>query len=721
MLYLSLSLSLAETRRFFHKLFKVGSVVFYCKRVKGESMKKSLIALFAVLMLVCSVAPVFAVSRDEFPRLDEAIGVVAYPEAAAMSKARAGEIDNVMGMINPDNVEELMGLGWSISANPGFHMCYLGINCRPYTPETSGQPSSGGTQPPYGVRPPGWPLYPLNITEFRYALHLLIGCQKTDWIAEIYRFINVRLDTTIPPASVFWFNPEITPVPYDPVQAYQLLRSAGFSNSTGIWIMPNGQELRKIYVMSPTEAPPSVTLTGKCVDSWNKFFGVGSDGQPYFIHVPTSFYDIIDFAFINRDHDIYFLCWGLGRNPDYLYDFFHPDVDIPDGSNSPGLNYPPLNDLLYAIKYWRWPDGTYVTSMDEMRRIVWTAQEYLYVLTPYIPLYSRKYHNAYAPGLQSWVESLGYGSNNFFTYNWINWKGAAPGIPDPNKPSWRFHIGGPLGRLNPITSTSAYDWQVLGLILDGLLIVDPYTHEDKLWAAKAWTPFGGYEPWSDPSLNVTYGMKVTFKIRPGIKWQDGVPVDANTVKWNFDFIKSIEAPRYYDIWANYIKAEVTAPDTITVYINNTGVWLIYSFAGSALVVPPHIYGPYGPVDADQDGTVTYAEVLAFKPYATAHPTVPGLTCLIGTGPWIFKEWNTLTNTVRLVENKDYFAYKFLREDINIDGKVDMKDIIIAIGAFGATPTDPRWSYGRADVNCDKKSDMKDIIMTIGKFGSVTLP
>ncbi|MEM1540575.1 MAG: ABC transporter substrate-binding protein, partial [Candidatus Bathyarchaeia archaeon] len=323
--------------------------------------------------------------------------------------------------------------------------------------------------------------------------------------------------------------------------------------------------------------------------------------------------------------------------------------------------------------------------------------------------------------LQCWVESLGYGSANWFTYNWINWKGTKPGEPDPTKPSWRFHIGGPLARLNPITSTSAYDWQVLNLVLDGLLVVDPYTHEDKLWAAKAWIPKGGYEPWSDPEQGVQYGMKVTFKIRPGIKWQDGVAVDANTVKWNFDFLKQIEAPRYYDIWANYVTAEVSAPDTITIYINNTGVWLIYSFAGSALLVPPHIYGPYGPVDADQDGTVTYSEVLAFKPYNTPHPTVPGLTCLIGTGAWIFKEWDTLTQTVRLVEYGDYFARNFLREDINFDGKVDMTDVGDTLRAFGATPGHPRWQYGRNDVNCDKKVDMTDVGMVLRKFGRVTLP
>jgi peptide/nickel transport system substrate-binding protein len=697
-----------------------------CESIRRRrNMKKGLVSVlvFSIVasMFFSAFPSVFALGRYEFPRLDEAIGVVSYPEATAMGRARAGEIDNMMGMINPDNVEELKNVyGWSISANPGFHMCYLGINCRPYTLETSGQPSSGGTTAPYGVRPPGTPLYPLNITEFRYALHLLIGSQKTDWIAALYRFINVRLDTTIPPASVFWFNPDLPPVPYDPVQAFNVLRDAGFSNATGVWLMPNGVELRKIYVMSPVEAPPSVTLTGYCVDAWNSFFGLGSDGQPYFIHTPIAFYDIIDFAFINRDHDIYFLCWGLGRNPDYLYDFFHPDVDIPDGSNSPGLSYPPLNDLIFAIKYWRWPNGTLVTTTEDMKKIVYQAQSFLYVMTPYIPLYSRKYHNAYAPGLKGWVESLGYGSNNGYTYNWIYWA-KTPGEPDPTKPSWRFHISGPLSALNPITSTSAYDWQVLNRLLDGLLDVSPFTHEDILWAAKDWIPKGGYEAYSNATEGVQYGMKVTFKLRSGITWHDGEPVDANTLKWNFEFITSIEAPRYYDIWANYIRSVVTAPDTIEIYINATGLWLVYSFAGSCLLVPPHIYGPMGPVDADKDGTVTYAEVKAFKPYETPHPTKPELTCLIGTGAWIFKEWDKLTNTVRLIENKNYFAYKFMREDFNFDGIVNIKDLAAVARAFGATPTHPRWLYGQCDIIEDEIVNIKDLATVAKKFGQTTLP
>jgi len=64
-----------------------------------------------------------------------------------------------------------------------------------------------------------------------------------------------------------------------------------------------------------------------------------------------------------------------------------------------------------------------------------------------------------------------------------------------------------------------------------------------------------------------------------------------------------------------------------------------------------------------------------------------------------------------------WMYPLYLYDLNLDRKVDMKDIILAIGAFGATPGDPRWQFGFADVNLDGKVDMKDIIIVIGKFGS----
>jgi len=499
------------------------------------------------------------------------------------------------------------------------------------------------------------------------------------------------------------------------------LNLAGFSNSTGVWRYPDGREMRHFWVMCPVEAPPTVTLTGYIVASWNKFFGLDSSGNNYFIQNPIGFYDELEGAFDNRDFDMYVACWGLARNPDYLYDFFSPEVDIWDANNSPGLDYPQLNDMLHAIKYWAWPNGTKITNFTDMRKVVWDAQELLYILSPYIPLYSRKYHNAYAPGLESWVESLGYGSNIGLTYGYINYKlDGQSGTPDPTKPSWRFQLGGPLARLNPMTSTSAYDWQVLNLIYDGLLSVNPYTHADVLSAAKAWTPFGGYTAYVNASEGVTDGMKLSFQLRPGITWQDGVAFDVNTIKWNYDFIASIQAPRYYDIWANYIKSIVTLPDKIDIYVNASSLWLLYTFAGSCMLLPPQIYGPHGPCDANNDGVVTMAEVTAFKPYNVAHPTVPGLTCLIGTGPWTFKTWNTLTNTVQLDAYTNYWDSKWLREDVDFSGRIDMVDMFMTQQSFGAVPGNPRWAYGQCDVDNSNRIDMIDMFMVQKRFGKITL-
>ncbi|MEM0357831.1 MAG: ABC transporter substrate-binding protein [Candidatus Bathyarchaeia archaeon] len=340
---------------------------------------------------------------------------------------------------------------------------------------------------------------------------------------------------------------------------------------------------------------------------------------------------------------------------------------------------------------------------------------YLIYVTPIIPLYwAGCYINAYAPDLRCWIESPGFSSNNFWTYNWITW------TTPPLSPGWRFHIPSPLESLNPVTSTSRSSWQVLDLIIDSLIQINPFTHEHVLWAVKSWYPPEGYEPFIEP--NVTHGMKVTLELRPGICWHDGVPVSASTIKYNLDFIKEIQPPRLSNVWKTYLRSIVQEPpnDKITIYINGTqtGFWPIYEYLKAALLVPPHIYCPYGPVDLNQDGVVTYNEVVEFKPWQTPHPWALNMTCLIGTGPWAFKGWN---DTIRLVKYEHYFARIFLREDTNFDGIVDMTDIGMVLRAFTATPSHPKWNNGQFDVNCDKKVDMTDVGMVLRKFGKITLP
>jgi PKD repeat protein len=57
-------------------------------------------------------------------------------------------------------------------------------------------------------------------------------------------------------------------------------------------------------------------------------------------------------------------------------------------------------------------------------------------------------------------------------------------------------------------------------------------------------------------------------------------------------------------------------------------------------------------------------------------------------------------------------------DVNNDGTVNMKDIYIAILAFGTHPGDPEWDP-RADLNQDGTVNMADIYIIILNFGAET--
>jgi len=68
----------------------------------------------------------------------------------------------------------------------------------------------------------------------------------------------------------------------------------------------------------------------------------------------------------------------------------------------------------------------------------------------------------------------------------------------------------------------------------------------------------------------------------------------------------------------------------------------------------------------------------------------------------------------MFEGSDIIRVRMPR-DINIDGKVDIKDIFLAIKAFNSIPEYPRWNP-IADENEDNKIDIRDIFIIIRNFG-----
>lgn len=623
---------------------------------------------------------------------------------------------------------------WSVSMNPGFHMCYVGINCRSYPPDLTPETPVPGA--PYGARGPSFSLWPLNESDFRMALNFLIGCQKSTWIATLYRFINVRLDTCIPPANVFYYNTAIPPVDYNPTEAMNLLTGIGFSNATGKWIHATRGEMRPLYMLSPVTAPPTVALAGYVVQAWNNFFGnqetTGVFGGNYFQNFPIDPNLESELAWINRDFDFYLLCWGLGRDPDSLYFFFHPDLDYYDGYNSPGLTTPnrEFEDMLYALEYWVFPDdtvaevatdplhpayvGMVINNVTEMKILVDEIQWWLYYLVPYIPMYSRNYIQAYRYGLKNWIESTGYGSNNGWTTGFIYWT-------DLTKTSYNFHDGGNVYDLHPAQYKWVYEAEIIGRVLDGLMAIDPYTHADKMWMAKSYeygvftgTTPGGYD---------CDGSKVRFNLRSGMLWHDGQTANAYDVKFCWDALVEHKPRQGSTIWLTMVEAVVVDSLTIDAYINATGIWVVYDYAGTAFMLPPQIYGAF---------TGNTAGFKAFRPWEVAYPGAqnwtgnpyPWLTSLIGTGPYVFKEWDVVAGKAHLVAfrgESGYFAKNMLREDINLDGVIDVFDAVILADSAGATPGHPRWQYGRADITADYIVDVFDAVRLAGKAGAITLP
>ena len=701
----------------------------------------------AVGALAYSAPPKVASPEWDFPRLDTIYLVEAYPREVAMEKARACDIDNFVGAIVADDVRELTEqYGWSATSSPGFHMCYLGINCRDVTPDTS------GAYWDYHGRTPGFPLYPLNISQFRLALELIVGCQKDAWIAEIYEFINVRLDTNIPPANAYWYNPYITPYPEDWTWAEQVLESAGFQGDAGVdnWIMPNGQRLRDrwagdaygIYVMCPGDAiaPTSHEVCRRHTVKWNKFFtgietdnfgdAMNPDDGGIFQDEPMDVIDpLILVPFYNRDHDIYFLCWGLGPEPDYLWDFFHPDADVEGGNNSPGMNVPGVNRLLDSLKYWRMKDyeilamnyedtpkdvapatyafeivdmpeatpqkvvlehcsaeggvwdeelvegedytidvtpyvvevrilktftlnpgealelifepGTYqriIYELEELRDICWLVQWKLYYLCPYLPIYSRNYFDLYKPGLVDWVESPGFGSAAYqtvmpWTFANLHW------ADTPVGGEMRYHVSGDVSTINPFKASWVYEVTILNRMYDALYVYNPYTHDIVPWVATHWE----IEPWKLPDNST--GMILWIWLRNDVTWQDGDPVTAEDIKWNFDFINSTQAPEYTPIISPiYQGCEVVHDYLLKIYINGTGFFKAQEFLGSALVYPRQVWEPFW---GDYMGASSY------KPWTEAGPAdLP--TKLYGTGPWILEYWDEVS-TAKINKNLNYWA------------------------------------------------------------------
>lgn len=694
----------------------------------------------------------------QFPALNTMYMQESWPWTTALVDAEACKIDVYLGAIQTSAIDTLSGLGWTVThSGGGLHYCYLGINCRDYSPSTGASPFVDYHGRPNG----GFALFPLNVSSFRYALPYIVGCEKTAWCWNLLSYIVVRNDFPMPTGFTQWRNPYI--IGYfaeDWTFAEDILLENGFTvtkgnpndRTTWIWYCPlrPGDASRMkliggknsaspgsdrpsgdgfgIYVMSPGPAPTSVQMTQWHVSKWNTFFtgetGTALPGDPdwnfeLFHHdvAATTGY-MISVIWDNRNHDIFYLCGSFSaKQPDYLFDTFHSSQDVYDGGDDSGIVNPSLDQLLYSIKYFMMNDyeilayntgeepevyvdasthytiaqptdvldikiqrcdktgvyyqylvagvdytlvgtdlhilkditlyqgdvlevnyhpGTYsrlITDMNFYTDIVFLADWEIWYLEPQIGVYSRDYFDLFKPGLEDFCVAPGYGAGAYnlpFTFGEIHWAGAETGG------AMKWQNEGDVVNLNPVKAKWVYEMEILDRIYEGLIMRNPgpppLNGREEPWIALKTTEAAWTAPGDVP------GEKITFYLRNDVTWQDGTPVTAEDIKWNFDYINHTcpdignPMPEYLPIWSYYVKSEIVDDYTVNIYINTTGHWKVLDYAGVALQFPKVIW----------QNLITYADISAFKPWKVSYATqvgspppngLQGLSCLMGTGPF----------------------------------------------------------------------------------------
>jgi peptide/nickel transport system substrate-binding protein len=187
--------------------------------------------------------------------------------------------------------------------------------------------------------------------------------------------------------------------------------------------------------------------------------------------------------------------------------------------------------------------------------------------------------------------------------------------------------------LDPEGQTTTTIQNIVDYMFDSLL----WPEDERSGLAPGKPQFTKLVPMLATSWTVsTDGLTYTFKLRQGVKFQDGTDFNAEAVKFNVErwLDPNVRAPnRYYFTDIDLTKIETPDPSTIVLHLKQPSPTLLGRIAaGSAHILSPTAVKkigndkiPLGPVDA-------------------------------GTGPYRFKEW-VHGDHITLVKNPNYWGRK----------------------------------------------------------------
>ncbi|MFQ5710673.1 MAG: ABC transporter substrate-binding protein [Candidatus Geothermarchaeales archaeon] len=586
-------------------------------------MRKALCGILAILVLLTLQVSTALADPQRYewtgwepygPHINDLYFIVVKSPDAQLIALQTGEADGVADLIRPDDVETLSAdPKFQMTFAPQFHYVYVGFNMR---------------------------VSPTDDDALRKAISHLIP--REEIASELFRGTVTPVYSVVPPSSM-WYNPDVPKYAYNPEAAAALLDEAGYTvdKATGKRIDPTtGKPLRDIKIMTPTaEVAPTTAQIGTWIAEEGQRIGLPLVAEP------TDFDVIVNKVMNEHDYDAYILAWGLSREPTYLYDFFHSDFDVPGGYNTPGIRDDELDALLEEI----W----FGFDFEKKEKAAMEAQAMLGELLPYAPIYSRTAINAFSSELSGVVNLLGFGSadprsGTGWTFLNAHWK------DEPFGGTFRFILSEEVSTLNVLLSTASesQNMMIYGRIFEGLIAINPEDNSDMPRLATEWS----VEPWTTPEgLN---GTRVMYTLRDDVLWQDGVPFTSEDIKFAMEYIAKNRVPLYTSMWQNLIGVEAPDPTHVIAYFNESSPWFLYEVPGSAL--PKHIWEDVEDWEH-------------FAPWEEPHPFAPGLTKLIGTGPYVLRDFK-FAEYVHLQANPLYWAQGFVMELVTGAGTAIRGDV-----------------------------------------------
>jgi ABC-type transport system substrate-binding protein len=355
--------------------------------------------------------------------------------------------------------------------------------------------------------------------------------------------------------------------------------------------------------------------------------------------------------------DTLFVGYNMGIDSD-PYSLYHSSQFPPDGQNYYLWNNTRNDNLTTLIK----------TTVDSSTRnnYVKQWQELAYDELPSIPI-------LYTQEIVPFDSKVVNGKAIFSAYHYPAWPPIEHLTTQPDSSIVLAQPGQTPGEgIVPELSSSYYDLALSGEIFSSLALRNDTRFKTMVPELASGTPQA--PGWSVAADGKTW----TVNLRQGVKWHDGQPFTATDVKFTFDLYLNSTFGAVTSGFATSIigtkdNVVVTGPYSVQFNLPAPYAYFVQNVLSTG-ILPEHILNSrsfYG------GGPLDYSRV---RDSLFNHPdTGTGGVLPVGTGPYKWSDYNTVTTTSHLIRNDNYFNFSdWGRDALLAKGEFTVKDLYVRV-------------------------------------------